>query len=370
MGETLLHDDIYLLPDTLVVALQPDRRVASTSVLNGGCREGMRYLYNHSYSRSPLVQHKINTKMAAPNLFQHYKELTRQLQLPVEQTVAMGTAAKLEHRAQVQCDQQNLGVQAIVTAGIDYNGGRAGDPPSYDERTGENLMPAPGTINTMLFIDAALSPGVLVQALMTATEAKAAALQELQAGSHYSNGIATGSGTDTIMVVSNTASDCSLYDAGQHSLLGSKIGQIIIAATKQALAYGGEGMTPERQGTLLWQGYRYGITPETLTQIYCQQNQTPLPTAQVTQLMNDREVMAYIAPLLHLMDQRTWGLLPAHAFQDRFDTYLNHLRHLPYPPDLIQALTILLKGVADTATHSHYSIRGSLPPLGQTLNDW
>lgn len=113
----------------------------------------------------------------------------------------------------------------------------AGDPPSYDELLGTNLKPTPGTINIMLFnIDAKLPCGVLNQAIITATDMKAVALQELQVGSHYSSGIATGSGTDTIMVVvSNLDAPHPLYDAGKHSQLGSIIGRVVIEAYKKSI---------------------------------------------------------------------------------------------------------------------------------------
>ena len=63
-----------------------------------------------------------------------------------------------------------------------------------------------GTINIILYIDGDLAEPLLARALVTCTEAKTAALQELQAGSHYSMGIATGSGTDQTIVVANSES--------------------------------------------------------------------------------------------------------------------------------------------------------------------
>lgn len=141
VGDTICGDRVYLVNEALIVALEGRKRVASSSPLNGGCHDEMKYLYNYSYSSSPLVQNKVVTKMEAPNLCEHYRLLTRELGLPVEQTVAIGTAAKLEERAEVMDSFHGVQVEAIVTAGIDHNGGRAGDPPSYDELTGENLLP-------------------------------------------------------------------------------------------------------------------------------------------------------------------------------------------------------------------------------------
>ena len=323
VGTTICGDRIYLAGEALVVALEGRKRVASSSPLNGGCREGMKYLYNYSYSSSPLVQNKVVTKMEAPNLCEHYRLLTKELGLPVEQTVAMGTAAKLEERAEVMDSFHGIQVEAIVTAGIDHNGGRAGDPPSYDELTGENLLPPPGTINIMLFIDAQLPEGVLTQAIITATEAKSAALQELQAGSCYSRGLATGSGTDTIMVVSNLEAPTMLYDAGLHSCLGSTIGRVVKEAVQKALKFHGIGMTPQRQGSLLWQGKRFGITREVLEKRYIALYGVAPQREQIDQLLCSKEVIAYIAPLLHLREQMGWGLIPKETYQRVLSDYFN-----------------------------------------------
>ena len=49
---------------------------------------------------------------------------------------------------------------------------------------------------------------------MTCTEAKTAAIQELLEGSKYSNGIATGSGTDQTIIIANSASELYMEGAG------------------------------------------------------------------------------------------------------------------------------------------------------------
>lgn len=322
VGTTICGDKMYIKGDAFVVELYGQKRVASSSMVNGGCRDGMRYLYNYTYCHSPLVQNKIESKMEEANLEEHYIALTKEIGLPFETTIAMGTAAKLEERAEVTHSFYGISVSAIVTAGVDHNGGRAGDPPSYDELLGTNLKPTPGTINIMLFIDAKLPCGVLNQAIITATEAKAVALQELQAGSHYSSGIATGSGTDTIMVVSNSDAPHPLYDAGKHSQLGSIIGRVVIEATKKALSYHGEGMTRERQATLLWQGYRYGITIQALERVYMRLYCTAPSPKEMESLMTNRGVAPYIAPILHLRDQLEWGLITLKEYEMVRNQYL------------------------------------------------
>ncbi|WP_218197340.1 adenosylcobinamide amidohydrolase, partial [Pseudomonas sp. 2995-1] len=57
-----------------------------------------------------------------------------------------------------------------------------------------------GTINTMLFIDAHFTDGALVNGLMSATEGKVKALQDLQIKDPLSNTIASGTSTDSVLL--------------------------------------------------------------------------------------------------------------------------------------------------------------------------
>ncbi len=336
-------DTITITPKAIIAELSGRRNVVSSAAHNGGSRGDLTHLYNYSYAHSPLVQHKIVAKMESPNLQNHYARLTQELGLPVQTTAGMGTAAILEDAALLSSSFQGIHLSAIVTAGIDHNAARAGDPPSYDELTGDNL-PAPGTINIMLFIDAHLPAGTATQAIITATEAKSAALQELQAGSLYSSGIATGSGTDTIMVVTRPDASDTLYDAGLHSRLGSAIGQLVKQAVKQALAHHPDGMTPTRQASLLWQGFRYGITPDALSSEYQELFSNIPDSEKLERILTDPGVFAHTAPLLHLQDQYAWGMLSEKQYSSVYCQYLHIIcqaYQLPITDNLLSALAHL-----------------------------
>jgi hypothetical protein len=75
----------------------------------------------------------------------------------------------------------------------------------------------------------------LLDAFMSATEAKTVALNDLKIPSQYSNGYATGTGTDGLCVFSNLESDNVLTNAGKHSKLGELIGQCVIESVKEAI---------------------------------------------------------------------------------------------------------------------------------------
>ena len=70
--------------------------------------------------------------------------------------------------------------------------------------------------------------------VVTCTEAKTAAIQELLAGSNYSTGLATGSGTDQTIIVANSDSELYFEGAGKHSKMGELIGKTVTKAVKAA----------------------------------------------------------------------------------------------------------------------------------------
>ena len=71
---------------------------------------------------------------------------------------------------------------------------------------------------------------------MTATEAKTVALNNLKIPSQYSNGFATGTGTDGVCIFSNLESDNTLTNAGKHSKLGELIALAVTESVTKAIA--------------------------------------------------------------------------------------------------------------------------------------
>ena len=97
------------------------------------------------------------------------------------------TAASMNNAALHTVSYDDFSVTAIVTAGVRSNGGRIGDPASWHEKAENDFHTTPGTINILLYVEAFLSAEALAQALMSCTEAKTAALQELLIPSRYSS---------------------------------------------------------------------------------------------------------------------------------------------------------------------------------------
>jgi hypothetical protein len=74
-----------------------------------------------------------------------------------------------------------------------------------------------------------------MEAFLTATEAKTVALNNLRIPSQYSNGYATGTGTDGLCIFSNPDSKEVLTNAGKHSKLGELIGGAVIESVMRAI---------------------------------------------------------------------------------------------------------------------------------------
>ena len=78
-------------------------------------------------------------------------------------------------------------------------------------------------------------------------------MQELLIASHYSCGIATGTGTDGAIIISNAESKTHLTNAGKHSKLGELIGRTVISSIKEALKLQ-QGITPQIQHDIIPNG--------------------------------------------------------------------------------------------------------------------
>ena len=298
-------DVAYRYDKSIVLVFSGSRKVLSTSLYNGGYHEDFEAVFNRDMTQGSGMP----CESFAPTYVESMKIVAERLGLAPELTSGMGTAAHMENASIVSRSYKELTVTAIVTGGVETNGGRVGDPASY-YKTAEKKC---GTINIMLVIDADLPPGILARALVTCTEAKTAALQELMAPSRYSTGLTTGSGTDQTIVVANSESPLFFEGAGKHSKLGELIGLAVMAAVKEALKKQ-SGLTPAQQHDLLRRLRRFGVTEETLWQRYKEEaGADALIKAQFIAALEKMIAVPALFPLgvlfIHLYDEHLWGLL-------------------------------------------------------------
>ena len=293
----------------LIARFAGPRRVLSTSSLNGGLRDDLLFAFNQDCKE----EGNKNVPLKAETYEEHLRIVASELGLDPRVTCGVTTAADIENVSVAAEAYDNITVTAAVTGGIDVNGGRVGDPAGWHESAGINVpaadafnpssgnLPAGGTINILLFVSARLTEGAITRALVTCTEAKTSALQELLAPSMYSSGIATGSGTDGTIIVSDLTSPALLTYAGKHSKLGELIGHTVMKAVKEAL-FKQTGLGAASQLDVFARIGRYGVTRDTFREA---------DSAALDRLAKQRGFVVMTSLYVHLLDQLSWGLLTA-----------------------------------------------------------
>ena len=234
-----VNDELYYLKDTIFVKFNVKRNGISTSKLNGGYSRNFKSVFNHHLSQENIDY--LENHDVEDYLIQHCWSLN----IDSNYTTGLVTLARMKNVSVVYKTFKNIEVVAITTAGVRTNASRAGDPASYYEENGKF-----GTINTILLTNVCLAEETLLEAFMTATEAKTVALNDLKIPSQYSNHYATGTGTDGLAVFSNLESDNTLTNAGKHSKLGELIGQAVIESVKKAVKKQ-VWLTPKSQSNVL-----------------------------------------------------------------------------------------------------------------------
>jgi adenosylcobinamide hydrolase len=169
----------------------------------------------------------------------HYEIFEQEFPLSIgispEEISFLSTGADMDNLAVCERSYQEFSVCCLATGGTG-NALRSGvDGANYVERNGK-FEYTPGTINMIILFNAALSSGAMARALITATEAKTAALQDLGVRSVYSpENLATGTGTDNIIIVSGRDSETPLRWTGGHTKIGELIGVTARLAVIEAL---------------------------------------------------------------------------------------------------------------------------------------
>ena len=309
-------DTAYRYEKSIVVFFKGARKVLSTSVFNGGYHENYKAVFNHDGK----VGSGMPCEMLADTYAEHMRRLAKRIGLEPELVTGMGTAADMENVAIESLNYKELTVTAIVTGGIETNGGRVGDPADY-------YKPAEkpdklGTINIILILDADMPPGTLARALVTCTEAKTAAIQELLAGSNYSTGLATGSGTDQTIIVANSDSALYFEGAGKHSKMGELIGKTVTKAVKAALSKQ-SGLNPKTQHNVFRRLKRFQVTTQSIWLLFQQQLAVLKPDflEAAEKLAQEPVMLTYTSLYIHLLDQFLWGLLDKDEVMNAAEDY-------------------------------------------------
>ncbi|ANE48808.1 hypothetical protein SY83_08810 [Paenibacillus swuensis] len=149
---------------------------------------------------------------------------------PSERCVGLQTAAHLTHASFAEEEGDGYKLLVCSTAGTS-NGARAG--------VARTTFPAyrAGTINTFILLEGRLSDAAMINAVITATEAKTAALQELNILDRENGLQATGTTTDAIAVaVTQTGpSELTHQYAGVATTWGNAVGRLVYATVHEAV---------------------------------------------------------------------------------------------------------------------------------------
>ena len=244
--KTSLDDEIYYLKDTILIKFNTSRNGVSTSNLNGGISE-YKSVFNHH-----LTQKNIDY-LTNHDVKQYLINHCGSLNIDSNSSTGLITLAEMNNVSIVEKTYKKINIVAVTTAGVRTNSSRAGDEASYYEENGQF-----GTINTIILTNVTLSSQALMEAFMTATEAKTVALNDLKIPSQYSNEYATGTGTDGLCIFTNPESDNTLTNAGKHSKFGELIANCVIESVKKAIKKQ-VWISPKSQSNALVRLNRYSL---------------------------------------------------------------------------------------------------------------
>ena len=157
----------------------------------------------------------------------YLRGIVRELKLDSRTTAAMMTGAKVRRAACSTVGRGSLQAAAWCTAGC-TNALRVGDRATFTE-------PAPGTINLIVALNQPMEQSAMAEAIQIATEARVLAVQQARIVSKRSGQLATGTGTDCIVVAALIGTPAHRY-CGKHTLAGELIGRAVMKSCATALA--------------------------------------------------------------------------------------------------------------------------------------
>jgi len=203
---------------TLVINFKKPLSVVSTLE---GQRNGIDLVGNH-YSPPPCwgIGHKSGLKGVRERVYQVIGKSDKNSSF-------LFTGADMDNLSIKKQRFREMEILAMVTAGVKSNAVRMSkDAGRYYE---------PGTINIILLPNMKLTSRAMTRAIISATEAKTAALMDLDIRSSYSSKLhrATGTGTDNIIVVKGEG--IRIDSSGGHTKMGELISKAVYEGVQEAI---------------------------------------------------------------------------------------------------------------------------------------
>lgn len=212
---------------TLLVRLKQPVSVVSTLE---GQRENITAIANHYF---PPPAWGLGHSQGVGGLRSDTLEV---LGLHQQSTSMLFTGADMDNLAVVKKSFREMEVIAAVTAGVQGNAMRmVADTGLFYEPDSKKVKKNPGTINILLLTNMKLSPRAMTRAIISVTEGKTAALQDMDIRSSYSSRFlqATGTGTDNVLVVGGTGIE--IDGSGGHTKMGELIARAVYEGVIKAV---------------------------------------------------------------------------------------------------------------------------------------
>jgi adenosylcobinamide hydrolase len=225
VGEIIGHNFRDVPVKTLVISFPRPRKVLSS-------REG--------FKEVTAVGNNFNPPRLWDFVHQHWElyleKVILDLKLSPAEVAVLSTAVDVDKYALGVEGFDEFKVAIAVTAGVKSNAMRVGvDKAGGVERDGKfERFDQIGTINTILLTNASLTESAMVRSIITLTEAKVVALQDLDIRSSYNPELqATGTGTDNVIIVSGDGPKVSY--SGGHCKMGELMARAATSATREAI---------------------------------------------------------------------------------------------------------------------------------------
>jgi len=226
-GEPLCHRpalwpelELAYVPDGIAISGFGNAQCASSAFYNGGLREA-----------STILNRKVPLNYVCDDPVTEMRGYLEMQRYDADRTIGLLTAAKLTHASVREEAGDWFRLVVCATAGT-RNSAKAG--------VRRAAFPAyrPGTINTVLLIDGRMTEAAMLNALMTATEAKSAALWDANIRDEYDAALrATGTTTDAVVAAVTQRADHPVEHAyaGCASEIGNAIGRLVYEAVAEAV---------------------------------------------------------------------------------------------------------------------------------------
>lgn len=314
-AEKLYSDILDFRNKSLVIQLKTPMTILSTL---DGWRQDISYIGNHYFPPPSWgLGHNEGLKGLRKRTF-------AALDLEEENSAMLFTGADMDSLAIATTQFKEMKVTALVTAGVKGNAVRMGkDVGAYYELEKQDegeKKKKPGTINIILLTNTTLSKRAMTRALISAVEAKSAALQDLDIRSTATPGVnpATGTGTDNILVVQGTGPQVDA--TGGHTKMGELMAKAVYKGVMEAIAKS-NGITSKRSIFARLKDRKTNVRE--LSRLYDYRSELG---SGLEQLLLEPEYSSFIAAAFAISDQYERGLIVDLGSFDRWcQTIAQHI---------------------------------------------